>query len=100
LGTDSVINLPSGVLDEAGLGLGTLDEARYLHARDGTDPDTLVRMITTHGSRVLGFDDDLVTLAEGSTPLGILAIPASGTGSPAKRVLCSDAAPEFLLGRN
>ncbi|MCA9272188.1 MAG: amidohydrolase family protein [Phycisphaerales bacterium] len=100
LGTDSVINLPSGVLDEAGLGLGTLDEARFLHARDGTDPDTLVRMITTHGSRVLGFDDDSVTLAEGATPIGILAIPASGEGSPAKWVMESKAAPEFLLGRN
>lgn len=99
LGTDSVINLPSGIVDEAGLGLGTLDEARFLHARDGTDPDTLIKMITTHGSRVLGFDDDSVTLDEGSTPIGILAIPASGEGSPAKRVMESKAAPEFLLGR-
>ena len=100
LGTDSIINLPSGILDEAGLGLGTLDEARFLHARDGTDPDTLVRMITTHGSRVLGFDDALVTLAEGSTPIGILAIPVPGEGSPAERVMASKSAPELLFDRN
>ena len=100
LGTDSIINLPSGILDEAGLGLSTLDEARFLHARDGADPDTLIKMITTHGSRVLGFDDALVTLSEGSTPIGILAIPATGKGSPAERVMVSKSVPELLFDRN
>ena len=100
LGTDSVINLPSGVVDEAGMGLSTLDEARFLFRRDGTDPDLLVRMMTTHGSRMLGFDDALVSLNAGATPAGILAVPASDEGSPAKRVMESDATPEFLFDEN
>lgn len=100
LGTDAVINLPSGVVDEAGLGLSTLDEARFLFRRDGTDPDTLVRMMTTHGARAIGWENRFVTLGEGSTPLGVLAIPASGEGSPAERVLRSASAPEFLFGEN
>lgn len=100
LGTDSVINLPSGVVDEAGLGLSTLDEARFLFQRDGTDPDILLKMMTTHGARAIGWEDRFVTLGEGSTPVGILAIPASGEGTPAERVLRSGSAPEFLFGEN
>ncbi len=100
LGTDSVINLPSGVVDEAGLGLSTLDEARFLYARDGTDPDLLVRMMTVHGSRLLGFDDSVVSLSQGSTPAGIIAVPAEGEGSPARRVMASESAPRFLFDEN
>jgi len=100
LGTDSVINLPSGVVDEAGLGLSTLDEARFLFRRDGTDPDLLVRMMTTHGSRMLGFDDATVSLDVGATPAGLIAVPASSEGTPARRVMESAASPEFLFDEN
>ncbi len=100
LGTDSVINLPSGIVDEAGLGLSTLDEARFLFRRDGTDPDLLVRMMTTHGSRMLGFDDATVSLDVGATPAGLIAVPALGKGSPARRVMASASAPEFLFDEN
>lgn len=100
LGTDSVINLPSGVVDEAGLGLSTLDEARFLHRRDGTNPDVLVRMMTTLGCKLLGLDESFACLAAGCTPAGILAVPAETTGSPARRVMVSHSAPEFLFGEN
>lgn len=100
LGTDSLINLPSGVLDQAGLGLSTLDEARYLHDRDATNPDTLIRMMTTHGCRLLGLDDARASLHEGATPAGILAVPAPAGPSPAKQLMLSTSPPEFLCDEN
>lgn len=100
LGTDSVINLPSGVVDEAGCGLSPLDEARFLYERDTIDPDLLVRMMTTHGCHVLGLDDRLARLDEGCEPTGIIAVAAPGAGSGAKRVMESRSAPEFLFDKN
>jgi cytosine/adenosine deaminase-related metal-dependent hydrolase len=71
LGTDSIINLPGGTST-----LSTLDEARYLHARDGTDPMLLLRMATLHGAAALGLDTSRVLLAQGAEPAGIIAVRA------------------------
>lgn len=71
LGTDSIINLPGGTTT-----LSTLDQARYLHARDATDPMLLLRMATLHGAAALGLDPSRVLLAEGAEPAGIIAVRA------------------------
>lgn len=94
VGTDSIVNLPSGT-DR----LSTLDEVRLLHRRDGTDPQRLLAMATVHGAAALGLDPLLVSLVPGASPIGVLAVPVTphGTGSSAARVLKSESAPEFLL---
>ncbi|MEM1424321.1 MAG: amidohydrolase family protein [Planctomycetota bacterium] len=71
LGTDSIINLPDGTTR-----IGTLDEMAFLHARDGTDPTTLLAMATTHGAAALGFQESLFTLADGPVA-GVLAVPGT-----------------------
>src|SRR5581483_11139217 len=43
LGTDSIVNLPP---DAAHRGISIWDEMRFLHARDGTAPATLLGMAT------------------------------------------------------
>ncbi len=96
LGTDSIINLPPGEAAAGGLGLSTLAEARYLFARDHTDPDTLLAMITTHGVSILGMDTSAVSLHEDAAPLGLIAVHAAGDAAPMERVLKSSAAPEWV----
>jgi cytosine/adenosine deaminase-related metal-dependent hydrolase len=54
LGTDSVINLPSSVVDGTSGRLSTLDEARLLFSRDDADPLMLLRMLTIYGACLLG----------------------------------------------
>ncbi len=62
LGTDSVINLPESTTDSATGRLSTLDEARLLRARDGTDALLLLRMLTTYGACVLGLPHEAFLL--------------------------------------
>jgi cytosine/adenosine deaminase-related metal-dependent hydrolase len=90
LGTDSIINLPAA--DAARGGISVLDEMRRLHARDATDPRTLLRMATLNGAAALGLAHSLFTFSAGATPLGILAVDVSGasaTLTPLARVLAS-----------
>ncbi|TVQ63455.1 MAG: hypothetical protein EA378_01900 [Phycisphaerales bacterium] len=68
LGTDSLVSCPPGT-DR----LSPLDEARRLHARDGTDPLTLLAMCTTRGARALGIDEDRCRWTVGGRMLGVVA---------------------------
>lgn len=93
LGTDSSL-----CLDTPGR-ISVLDEMRLLYRRDSAEPATLLRMATVAGSRGLGFDTRLVTLAPGPTA-GILALPfdrAAGD-SPLADVLQRDDAPRWAWG--
>ena len=56
LGTDSIVNLPTGSNDPHTGRISVLDEMRFLHQRDGTDPRTLLAMATVNGAAVLGLD--------------------------------------------
>ncbi|MBX3385978.1 MAG: amidohydrolase family protein [Phycisphaeraceae bacterium] len=59
LGTDSLVNLPEGcerTVGQGGRGMGVWDEARYLWKRDGGKASALLRMATTAGAEVLGWD--------------------------------------------
>lgn len=76
LGTDSVINLPSHTVDKARGALSTLDEARMLHARDGTDPIVLLKMLTSFGATALALPQDWFTFAQRGERAGSNAIKA------------------------
>lgn len=97
LGTDSILNLPAPATT-----LSTLDEARFLHARDATDPRTLLAMATTHAAAALALDPRDFTLSPGARPRAILAVPLpTGTPrDPAGAVLATDAPVRFLYARN
>ena len=69
LGTDSIVNLDTP--DR----ISILDETRFLHRRDGTDPKPLLQMATTNGAKALGLDEFGFTLAAGNHPLGLIAVP-------------------------
>ena len=69
LGTDSIVNLDTP--DR----ISILDEMRFLHRRDGTDPKRLLQMATTNGANALGLDESGFTLAAGNHPLGLIAVP-------------------------
>lgn len=58
LGTDSILCQPA----DAAQPLGILPQMRYLYERDGTDPNQLLAMATTHGLQALDFDDRDATL--------------------------------------
>ncbi|MEM6392101.1 MAG: amidohydrolase family protein [Planctomycetota bacterium] len=62
LGTDSIVCQPA---DEP-QPLGLLPQMRFLHQRDGTDPDTLLAMATTHGATALGLPRNTAALTPGA----------------------------------
>ncbi|MGP1345296.1 MAG: amidohydrolase family protein [Phycisphaerales bacterium] len=110
LGTDSVICLPPDQADA----LSPLDDARFLHARDGTDPDILLNMLYEPAARALAIDPNLVRIpttlinppANPPRPheiLGLIAIDtrdiqpaAAHAHSPAHRVMASSAPAERI----
>jgi cytosine/adenosine deaminase-related metal-dependent hydrolase len=94
VGTDSIVNLPAGT-DR----ISPLDEIRFLHARDGTDPMTLLEMATVHAARALGIDDRAVRIAPESAPLGLVAVPVppGDFSRPADAIARSDSAPRIVL---
>ena len=94
VGTDSIVNLPAGT-DR----ISPLDEIRFLHARDGTDPMTLLEMATLHAARALGIDDRAVRIAPEAAPLGLVAVPAppGDFSRPADAIARSDSAPRIVL---
>lgn len=98
LGTDSIINLPTGS-DR----ISTLDEMRFLHARDQLDAITALTMGTRHGARALGLSEAEFTFRVGPSA-GIVAIEVDSVpGRPAARelmqsVLRSRGWPELLFG--
>jgi aminodeoxyfutalosine deaminase len=78
LGTDSIINLPAEAAHPASGGLSTLEEARYLHRRDGADPLSLLAMITTNAAAALHMDPSLFRLRADSLVAGLNAVPIAG----------------------
>lgn len=89
LGTDSIVNLPPGTQT-----ISTWDEMVYLHARDGTDAATLLRMATTSGARAIGMPADAFTFAPGGPLAGLCAVSGSSLNEALKR---SGSTPELLL---
>ncbi len=77
--------------------LSVLDEMRFLHRRDATDPMTLLAMATTRGATGLGLDRDLVTFAPGPTA-GVIAVrfDPGDTRDALVQVLERDDVPERI----
>lgn len=99
LGTDSIVNLPAGVDGPDGPGLGVLDEARLLFARDRTDPATLLRMMTVNGCLALGWEESACSLAPGARPLGLVAVDVDetpGERAPMERAIVSRSPARLL----
>jgi cytosine/adenosine deaminase-related metal-dependent hydrolase len=91
LGTDSVINLPN--TDR----ISTLDEARFLFARDAFDPRELLAMATIRGARALGLPESAFRFTTGATLAGLLAIPAQTPATdPWAAIMRSAEAPILL----
>lgn len=92
LGTDSIVNLPltsRGKLPT----LGVLDEMRFLHERDATDPLTLLAMATVNGAAALSLDPARFMLTPGEKG-GLSSVRAAGATLEA--VLASTAQAELL----
>lgn len=90
LGTDSIINLDTGRIS-------TLDDARFLRARDRADPMILLKMITSNAATAIGFTPERATLTAGSRPLGLVAIPVTRPSSALEEVFDGDADPTILF---
>ncbi len=96
LGTDSIINLPPGVLEE---GISTLDEMRLIHQSDGMASRAALEMATVHGARALGMDPGLFSLSRPGPIAGLIAIPVHVTvrdSEVVERVLEGAGRPGFL----
>lgn len=96
LGTDSIINQPSGELS-------VLREMRLLFRRDGGgDPQfarQLLAMGTVNGAASLGLPEEQVRLGAGAKPIGILAVGVKGPVlDAAGAVLNSDSAISWVWG--
>lgn len=74
--------------------LSTLDEMRFLAARDGATLSELLPMATTEVARALGFDEQPFTLAPGRKP-GLLLVPCGE--DPRRGVMASHDAPIWLV---
>jgi cytosine/adenosine deaminase-related metal-dependent hydrolase len=105
LGTDSIICLPEHESDR----ISPLDEARFLHRRDGVSPGLLMRMLYEHGARAMGVPAGQVELPgvgfvardaglPGWELLGLLAVDVRDThaGSAGQRVMRAGSVPERL----
>jgi len=93
LGTDSLLCLDTP--DR----ISILDEMRLLHRRDGTPPQSLLRMATINGAKALGVAPSLVTIAPGRIA-GLLAvdIEPDATTDPVTRALQGAASPRWAVG--
>jgi len=96
LGTDSIINLPAGSDCPHAGRISTLDEMRFLHTRDRTDPTELLRMATTTGAAALKLDPALFILTEGPIA-GLVGIPIDDTPPTLASALLSHANPTRVL---
>lgn len=97
IGTDSAILLGDAP------SISVLDELRFLHRRDATDPRTLVAMATAHGARAIGVDPMQVRLpkacATGARALVAVRLASGGSGTAEgllARALCEGAPCEWL----
>jgi cytosine/adenosine deaminase-related metal-dependent hydrolase len=96
LGTDSIVCVPES--NEPSQQLSVLGEMRFLHARDATDAQLLLKMGTMNGAQGLGFDTELVTMRNGPCA-GILAIEVDRRDSrkPLEQALSNNKPPRWLM---
>ena len=88
LGTDSLASCPS---------LSVLDEAKFLFAQGGADPQLLLAMATRRGARALGLEDVTGDLREGLAAEFCIAEPAAGTHEPLAAILAGQSGPVRLV---
>ena len=89
LGTDSIICQPPGPDGRASLCM--LTQMRHLHARDGTDPHTLLAMATVRGAAALGLEAGAATLAPGAPArFAVVSIDPGDRTDPLTQCLRSD----------
>jgi cytosine/adenosine deaminase-related metal-dependent hydrolase len=88
LGTDSILCLDTPTR------LSPLDDARLLWRRDGTEPRTLLAMITSLAAEALGLPADRFSFAAGESA-GILAVGMNGPGL--EGVMRASGPPRWLL---
>jgi len=91
LGTDSLASCPS---------LSVLDEAKFLFAQGGAEPQTLLAMATRRGARALGLEDVTGDLREGLAAEFCVIEPAKGQAGarePLAAILAGPSAPVRLL---
>jgi cytosine/adenosine deaminase-related metal-dependent hydrolase len=77
LGTDSLASSPS---------LSVLDEARFLFAQGGAEPQVLLEMATRRGARALGLETEIGDLRAGLRP-EFCAVAVPRTGEPLEAIL-------------
>jgi len=114
IGTDSIVNLPPAAagmpsattpIDDAS-GISIWQELRFLYARDGTAPTTLLRMATVNGAHALQFDSAPFAFTRGAPLAGLLAVKVNETspldlpGRALAAALTSPHAPELLFTDN
>ena len=78
LGTDSIVNLPDAAARPESGGVSVLDEMRFLHRRDATDPRLLLGMATTGGARALGLPPHAVRFSQRAALAGLVAVQVDG----------------------
>jgi len=88
LGTDSLASCPS---------LSVLDEAKFLFAQGGADPQLLLAMATRRGARALGLEGVTGDLREGLAAEFCVAEPAAGTREPLAAILAGESGPVRLI---
>ncbi len=94
LGTDSVICQPPHEPQP----LGILPQMRWLYRRDGTDPQTLLRMATINGTRALSMISSNATLRAGTHASMIaVAFNPDDPTDPLTQILENDAPAEPLM---
>ena len=88
LGTDSLASCPS---------LSVLDEAKFLFAQGGAEPQLLLAMATRRGARALGLENVTGDLREGLAAEFCLLETAAGTREPLAAILAGQAGPLRLV---
>lgn len=88
LGTDSLASSPS---------LSVLDEARFLFAQGGADPQVLLAMATRRGARALGLEDVTGDLREGLAAEFCVVEPAAATQEPLAAIMAGESGPVRLV---
>lgn len=96
LGTDSIVNLLPEAAEEATGGISPLDDARLLHARDGTDPLVLLSMLTTRGARALGLDERAFVFTPGNALAGVVAVSIGPEADALPGVFAGCSVPRLL----
>jgi cytosine/adenosine deaminase-related metal-dependent hydrolase len=74
-----------------------LDEAKFLFAQGGADPQLLLAMATRRGARALGLEDVAGDLREGLAAEFCVVEPAANTHEPLAAILAGQSGPVRLV---